>query len=165
MGIWLWVVSEGSVSVCAVLLKSVIYGHWWFLFLLLCPSGKISLLENTALKNFHNQLGDFHSQVDMSSNSGLLKEDVYQELHLRGYNYGPTFQGVLECNSEGEVTFYRWMMSMVIAMMNICSFNFFFINSPPDCALCANYTLCDNGEQLRVLTEHWESCYLQCRTD
>uniref|UniRef100_A0A8B9MP92 Fatty acid synthase n=1 Tax=Accipiter nisus TaxID=211598 RepID=A0A8B9MP92_9AVES len=79
--------------------------------------------------------------LDMSSNSGLLKEDVYQELHLRGYNYGPTFQGVLECNSEGEVTFYRRMMSMVIAMMNICSFNFFFINSPPDCALCANYTL------------------------
>uniref|UniRef100_A0A8B9MNP4 Fatty acid synthase n=1 Tax=Accipiter nisus TaxID=211598 RepID=A0A8B9MNP4_9AVES len=107
----------------------------------LAVSGKISLLENTALKNFHNQLGDFHSQVDMSSNSGLLKEDVYQELHLRGYNYGPTFQGVLECNSEGEVTFYRRMMSMVIAMMNICSFNFFFINSPPDCALCANYTL------------------------
>uniref|UniRef100_A0A8C0C432 Fatty acid synthase n=1 Tax=Buteo japonicus TaxID=224669 RepID=A0A8C0C432_9AVES len=47
--------------------------------------------------------GDFHSQVDMSSKSGLLKEDVYQELHLRGYNYGPTFQGVLECNSEGKV--------------------------------------------------------------
>uniref|UniRef100_A0A8C0C365 Fatty acid synthase n=1 Tax=Buteo japonicus TaxID=224669 RepID=A0A8C0C365_9AVES len=77
----------------------------------------------------------------MSSKSGLLKEDVYQELHLRGYNYGPTFQGVLECNSEGEVTFYRRMMSTVIAMMNICSFNFFFINSPPDSALCANYTL------------------------
>uniref|UniRef100_A0A8C0FTU5 Fatty acid synthase n=1 Tax=Bubo bubo TaxID=30461 RepID=A0A8C0FTU5_BUBBB len=63
----------------------------------------ISLLENTALKNFHNQQVDFQTQVDMSSKSGLLKEDVYQELHLRGYNYGPTFQGVLECNSEGKV--------------------------------------------------------------
>uniref|UniRef100_A0A8B9MP20 Fatty acid synthase n=1 Tax=Accipiter nisus TaxID=211598 RepID=A0A8B9MP20_9AVES len=69
---------------------------------ILPKKGKISLLENTALKNFHNQLGDFHSQVDMSSNSGLLKEDVYQELHLRGYNYGPTFQGVLE-SSAGKV--------------------------------------------------------------
>uniref|UniRef100_A0A8C4V073 Fatty acid synthase n=1 Tax=Falco tinnunculus TaxID=100819 RepID=A0A8C4V073_FALTI len=36
------------------------------------------------------------------SDSGLLKEDIYQELHLRGYNYGPTFQGVLECNSEAS---------------------------------------------------------------
>lgn len=32
-------------------------------------------------------------------------------------------------------------------------------------ALCDNYTLCDNGKQPSVLTEHWESCYLQCRTD
>uniref|UniRef100_A0A8B9MNS5 Fatty acid synthase n=1 Tax=Accipiter nisus TaxID=211598 RepID=A0A8B9MNS5_9AVES len=52
--------------------------------------------------------GDFHSQVDMSSNSGLLKEDVYQELHLRGYNYGPTFQGVLECNSEASAGKVVW---------------------------------------------------------
>uniref|UniRef100_A0A8C0C408 Fatty acid synthase n=1 Tax=Buteo japonicus TaxID=224669 RepID=A0A8C0C408_9AVES len=52
--------------------------------------------------------GDFHSQVDMSSKSGLLKEDVYQELHLRGYNYGPTFQGVLECNSEASAGKVLW---------------------------------------------------------
>uniref|UniRef100_A0A8C4V2P9 Fatty acid synthase n=1 Tax=Falco tinnunculus TaxID=100819 RepID=A0A8C4V2P9_FALTI len=69
----------------------------------LAVSGKISLLENsTDLKNFHNQTVDFQTQVDMSSDSGLLKEDIYQELHLRGYNYGPTFQGVLECNSEAS---------------------------------------------------------------
>uniref|UniRef100_A0A8C4XT47 Fatty acid synthase n=1 Tax=Falco tinnunculus TaxID=100819 RepID=A0A8C4XT47_FALTI len=71
---------------------------------ILPKKGKISLLENsTDLKNFHNQTVDFQTQVDMSSDSGLLKEDIYQELHLRGYNYGPTFQGVLECNSEGKV--------------------------------------------------------------
>lgn len=152
MGIWLWVVSEGSVSVCTVLKKSFIYGHWWFLFLPLCPSGKISLLENTALKNFHNQPVDVQTQVDMSSKSSLSKEDVYQELHLCGYNYGPTFQGVLECNSEGEFTFYRRMMSMVIVIMNTRSFNSICINGPPDCALCGNYTLRDNGEQQSLLT-------------
>uniref|UniRef100_A0A8D0FYE7 Fatty acid synthase n=1 Tax=Strix occidentalis caurina TaxID=311401 RepID=A0A8D0FYE7_STROC len=74
----------------------------------LSVSGKISLLENTALKNFHNQQVDFQTQVDMSSKSGLLKEDVYQELHLRGYNYGPTFQGVLECNSEASTGKVLW---------------------------------------------------------
>ncbi|XP_010131413.1 PREDICTED: fatty acid synthase, partial [Buceros rhinoceros silvestris] len=73
----------------------------------LVVSGKISLLENTALKNFHNQ-SDFHTQVDMSSKLDLLKEDIYQELHLRGYNYGPTFQGLLECNSEASTGKVLW---------------------------------------------------------
>uniref|UniRef100_A0A8B9FZJ9 Fatty acid synthase n=1 Tax=Amazona collaria TaxID=241587 RepID=A0A8B9FZJ9_9PSIT len=74
----------------------------------LTVSGKIFLLENTALKNFHNQLVDFQTQADMSSKSGLLKEDIYQELHLRGYNYGPTFQGVLECSSEASTGKVLW---------------------------------------------------------
>ncbi|NXE39642.1 FAS synthase, partial [Ptilorrhoa leucosticta] len=74
----------------------------------LSVSGKISLLENTAQKNFHNQPDGFRTQVDRSSTSGLLKEDIYQELHLRGYNYGPTFQGVLECNSEGDAGKVLW---------------------------------------------------------
>nr|P12276.5 RecName: Full=Fatty acid synthase; Includes: RecName: Full=[Acyl-carrier-protein] S-acetyltransferase; Includes: RecName: Full=[Acyl-carrier-protein] S-malonyltransferase; Includes: RecName: Full=3-oxoacyl-[acyl-carrier-protein] synthase; Includes: RecName: Full=3-oxoacyl-[acyl-carrier-protein] reductase; Includes: RecName: Full=3-hydroxyacyl-[acyl-carrier-protein] dehydratase; Includes: RecName: Full=Enoyl-[acyl-carrier-protein] reductase; Includes: RecName: Full=Acyl-[acyl-carrier-protein] hyd len=74
----------------------------------LAVSGKISLLENDALKNFHNQLADFQSQANVTAKSGLLMEDVYQELHLRGYNYGPTFQGVLECNSEGSAGKILW---------------------------------------------------------
>uniref|UniRef100_A0A8B9BZ50 Fatty acid synthase n=1 Tax=Anser brachyrhynchus TaxID=132585 RepID=A0A8B9BZ50_9AVES len=74
----------------------------------LAVSGKISLLENDALKNFHNQLAAFQTHLDTSSKSGLLKEDVYQELHLRGYNYGPTFQGVLECNGEASAGKVLW---------------------------------------------------------
>ncbi|EOB07192.1 Fatty acid synthase, partial [Anas platyrhynchos] len=74
----------------------------------LAVSGKINLLENDALKNFRNQLAAFQTHLDTSSKSGLLKEDVYQELHLRGYNYGPTFQGVLECNSEGSAGKVLW---------------------------------------------------------
>uniref|UniRef100_A0A8C3V264 Fatty acid synthase n=1 Tax=Catharus ustulatus TaxID=91951 RepID=A0A8C3V264_CATUS len=50
----------------------------------------------------------FWTQVDRSSKPGLLKEDIYQELHLRGYNYGPTFQGVLECNSEASAGKVLW---------------------------------------------------------
>ncbi|XP_041321888.1 fatty acid synthase [Pyrgilauda ruficollis] len=74
----------------------------------LAVSGKISLLENTAQKNFSNQPDGFQTQVDRSSKPGLSKEDVYQELHLRGYNYGPTFQGVLECNSEASAGKVLW---------------------------------------------------------
>ncbi|XP_039571793.1 fatty acid synthase [Passer montanus] len=74
----------------------------------LAVSGKISLLENTAQKNFCNQPNGFQTQVDRSSKPGLSKEDIYQELHLRGYNYGPTFQGVLECNSEASAGKVLW---------------------------------------------------------
>ncbi|NXX35212.1 FAS synthase, partial [Nicator chloris] len=74
----------------------------------LAVSGKISLLEDTAQKNFRNQPDGFRTQVDRSSKPGLLKEDIYQELHLRGYNYGPTFQGVLECNSEATAGKVLW---------------------------------------------------------
>ncbi|NXD41691.1 FAS synthase, partial [Copsychus sechellarum] len=90
----------------------------------LAVSGKISLLENTAQKNFCNQTDGFRTQVDRRSKPRLLKEDIYQELHLRGYNYGPTFQGVLECNSEASagkvlwngnwVTFLDALLHMVI---------------------------------------------------
>uniref|UniRef100_A0A8C3MLQ5 Fatty acid synthase n=1 Tax=Geospiza parvula TaxID=87175 RepID=A0A8C3MLQ5_GEOPR len=48
------------------------------------------------------------TQADRSSKPGLLKDDIYQELHLRGYNYGPTFQGVLECNSEASAGKVLW---------------------------------------------------------
>ncbi|NWT56328.1 FAS synthase, partial [Erythrocercus mccallii] len=90
----------------------------------LAVSGKISLLENNAQKNFCNQPDGFRTQVDRSSKPRLLKEDIYQELHLRGYNYGPTFQGVLECNSEASsgkvlwngnwVTFLDTLLHMLI---------------------------------------------------
>uniref|UniRef100_A0A8C3MLY0 Fatty acid synthase n=1 Tax=Geospiza parvula TaxID=87175 RepID=A0A8C3MLY0_GEOPR len=74
----------------------------------LAVSGKISLLENTAQNNFRNQTDGLRTQADRSSKPGLLKDDIYQELHLRGYNYGPTFQGVLECNSEASAGKVLW---------------------------------------------------------
>ncbi|XP_064584818.1 fatty acid synthase [Zonotrichia leucophrys gambelii] len=74
----------------------------------LAVSGKISLLEDTAQNNFRNQTDGLRTQADRSSKPGLLKDDIYQELHLRGYNYGPTFQGVLECNSEATAGKVLW---------------------------------------------------------
>ncbi|KAM9371273.1 fatty acid synthase [Phaethornis superciliosus] len=65
----------------------------------LAVSGKISLLENTSPKP---------ARAGTGFKPGLLKEDIYQELHLRGYNYGPTFQGVLECNSEASAAKVLW---------------------------------------------------------
>ncbi|NXF89098.1 FAS synthase, partial [Eubucco bourcierii] len=88
----------------------------------LAVSGRILLLESTALKDFQKP-ADSKVQADKSS-KGLLKDDIYQELHLRGYNYGPTFQGVLECDSEANtgkilwngnwVTFLDTLLHMII---------------------------------------------------
>ncbi|XP_019359228.1 PREDICTED: fatty acid synthase isoform X1 [Gavialis gangeticus] len=68
----------------------------------LSVSGKVYLLEDTALNNFHNEQADSDAQPDASSSHPLSKTDIYTELHLRGYNYGPTFQGLLECSSAGS---------------------------------------------------------------
>ncbi len=34
----------------------------------------------------------------------LTTADIYKELRLRGYDYGPTFQGILDANNEGTLT-------------------------------------------------------------
>ena len=31
----------------------------------------------------------------------LTSSDIYKELRLRGYDYGPTFQGIISANGEG----------------------------------------------------------------
>ena len=36
----------------------------------------------------------------------LSQEDIYKELRLRGYDYGPTFQGILSTNNTGRQQ--RW---------------------------------------------------------
>ena len=37
----------------------------------------------------------------------LSGEDIYKELRLRGYDYGPTFQGILETNNKGNLETIR----------------------------------------------------------
>lgn len=42
---------------------------------------------------------------DMATSTEYLKmesRDIYKELRLRGYEYGPTFQGILESDNRGE---------------------------------------------------------------
>lgn len=86
---------------------------------LLCLLGKIYLLEDTALNNFHNEQADFDAQPEASSSHPLSKTDIYTELHLRGYNYGPTFQGLLECSSSGA-SLLKMMKGLVIMPADLC---------------------------------------------
>ena len=38
----------------------------------------------------------------------LTGNDVYKELRLRGYEYGPTFQGILSASNHGDTGYLRW---------------------------------------------------------
>uniref|UniRef100_A0A8C1I655 Fatty acid synthase n=1 Tax=Cyprinus carpio TaxID=7962 RepID=A0A8C1I655_CYPCA len=63
--------------------------------------------------------------VDKEDSKLLLKAgDIYKELRLRGYDYGKTFQGILESNNAGDygklhwtgnwVTFLDTMLQMIV---------------------------------------------------
>nr|XP_020670313.1 fatty acid synthase isoform X1 [Pogona vitticeps]XP_020670321.1 fatty acid synthase isoform X2 [Pogona vitticeps] len=72
----------------------------------LAVSGKISVLEETALNNFRNQQTDLGSQANTGSEICLSKGDIYKELRLRGYDYGSAFQGLIE--SKGNTGKVLW---------------------------------------------------------
>ncbi|XP_073462807.1 fatty acid synthase [Aquarana catesbeiana] len=90
----------------------------------LAASGKISTMEENTLNDFRTQPTD--SVIGNSEKEDFLlsDKDVYKELRLRGYDYGPTFQGIIESNSRGDrgklqwtgnwVTFLDTMLQMMV---------------------------------------------------
>uniref|UniRef100_A0A672N4K5 Fatty acid synthase n=1 Tax=Sinocyclocheilus grahami TaxID=75366 RepID=A0A672N4K5_SINGR len=90
----------------------------------LAVSGKVSVLEDAGLDAFHAELNK-PMAVDKEDPKLLLKaRDIYKELRLRGYDYGKTFQGILESNNSGDygklhwtgnwVTFLDTMLQMIV---------------------------------------------------
>ncbi|XP_077358210.1 fatty acid synthase isoform X2 [Festucalex cinctus] len=74
----------------------------------LAVSGKVCVLEDAALDSFHRQL-DQESPKDIKDPKlKLMAHDVYKELRLRGYDYGKTFQGILESNNAGDNGKLQW---------------------------------------------------------
>lgn len=63
------------------------------------PTGKVYQWEAPNPKFFASQ-GDLEPAGPVAA-FHLAQEDVYKELRLRGYNYGPHFQGILKANLEG----------------------------------------------------------------
>ncbi|KAM6897707.1 fatty acid synthase [Xenentodon cancila] len=90
----------------------------------LTVSGKVNILEDTALDLFQKQISHQVSNNDEDSKMKLKAHDVYKELRLRGYDYGKTFQGILESNNAGDggklqwtgnwVTFLDTMLQMIV---------------------------------------------------
>lgn len=72
------------------------------------PTGKVYQWEDPDPKLFDNRYGIDPATptdpTDPTTAIRLSRGDVYKELQLRGYNYGPCFQGVLETSSKGRCT-------------------------------------------------------------
>ncbi|XP_041672485.1 fatty acid synthase [Cheilinus undulatus] len=91
----------------------------------LTVSGKVSLLQDAALDSFHSQIQQqAANNSDSDPKMKLNAPDIYKELRLRGYDYGKTFQGILESNNAGDtgklewtgnwVTFLDTMLQMIV---------------------------------------------------
>ncbi|KAM9817197.1 fatty acid synthase [Neosynchiropus ocellatus] len=91
----------------------------------LAVTGKVSILEDAALDVFHSQVKQqAYYEERGNSEMNLVAHDIYKELRLRGYDYGKTFQGILESNNTGEsgklqwtgnwVTFLDTMLQMIV---------------------------------------------------
>lgn len=72
----------------------------------LIVSGKVYQWEDPNPKLF--ELLEGQSPADPMAAFRLAQADVYKELRLRGYDYGPHFQGVLEANLEGNSGQLLW---------------------------------------------------------
>ena len=60
-------------------------------------SGFISMLTSSIDTNDNDRTEEFP----------LTSSDVYKELRLRGYDYGPDFRGIVRTNIEGKYMYFR----------------------------------------------------------
>ncbi|XP_054986055.1 fatty acid synthase [Sorex araneus] len=72
----------------------------------LIVSGKVSLWEDPDPKLFDSPGSP--DPAGPTATSRLAQGDVYKELRLRGYDYGPHFQGILEASLEGTAGQLLW---------------------------------------------------------
>ncbi|XP_034049139.1 fatty acid synthase [Thalassophryne amazonica] len=90
----------------------------------LAVSGQVRVLDDAALELFHRLINQDVANGGDQSRMKLTASDIYKELRLRGYDYGKTFQGILESNNTGDsgelqwtgnwVTFLDTMLQMVV---------------------------------------------------
>nr|XP_025855761.1 fatty acid synthase [Vulpes vulpes] len=84
----------------------------------LIVSGKVYQWEDPDPKLFDLHGGtdpvDPTDATDPMAAFRLTQGDVYKELRLRGYDYGPHFQGILETNLEGKAGQLLWKDNWVV---------------------------------------------------
>lgn len=68
----------------------------------LIVSGFVSTPEGTFLDRDQYALVREMANKKESTEFDLNREDLYKELRLRGYEYGPDFQGVVRASQSGK---------------------------------------------------------------
>lgn len=63
---------------------------------ILVATDSVSLVRDMPFKE--HDVGSSGDSLDLE----LTCADIYKELRLRGYDYGPTFQGILSASSTGD---------------------------------------------------------------
>ncbi|XP_051529897.1 fatty acid synthase [Myxocyprinus asiaticus] len=79
----------------------------------LAVSGKVSVFEDAGLNTFHAELAKPMATNQEDPRLHLKAGDIYKELRLRGYDYGKSFQGILESNNAGDCGKLHWMGNWV----------------------------------------------------
>ncbi|KAL8612603.1 hypothetical protein ACOMHN_006589 [Nucella lapillus] len=70
----------------------------------LVASGKIAVATDPYIPSPHSDQTSGKTDQDFE----LTSADIYKELRLRGYDYGPTFQGILSASLSGSEGLLEW---------------------------------------------------------
>ncbi|XP_013778686.1 fatty acid synthase-like [Limulus polyphemus] len=76
-----------------------------------CPDDPVMKMTDTVLP------------TPKSEDAILSSKDIYTELRLRGYDYGPTFQGVLESDMNGSQGKLKWADNWVVFLDTMLQFS------------------------------------------
>lgn len=83
------------------------------------------ILEDVALDSFRRLISQQAAYSGGDPKMKLTDHDIYKELRLRGYDYGKTFQGILESNKEGITDafnfFYFSLFLYIVLLMGHCN--------------------------------------------
>lgn len=72
----------------------------------------VNILEDTNLSSFHHQINQPVAHDGENPKMKLTASEIYKELRLRGYDYGNSFQGILESNHAGKV--HLWVHNKIL---------------------------------------------------
>src|SRR5260221_7667313 len=87
---------------------------------IIAATGRVFIPEDANLLSLQHLLTD--QSVTNEDSLKLDPKDIYKELRVRGYDYGPTFQGLRESTADGRHGKINWTgfwISFVDAMLQI----------------------------------------------
>ena len=70
----------------------------------ICCTGRVYVPDDPILELQHKLEEDDSDEVEDKEilNEILYTKDIYKELRVRGYDYGPKFQGLIEARGDGR---------------------------------------------------------------